>query len=415
MTDYQIFFNWKQYILIYNNMEESATLKCLRIIRERKEKNLPILNGGLGENPFPQAQSIIDALKENAHKKNYSLPEGIPDLNQKLKEHYKTDIYNPDQILVGCGLKELICITLLSFEGTIILINPSWVSYREQVKILKKNLIEISTNKSNEFKLQASELEQAVFKNTDKNKLIIFNNPVNPTGVNYTKQEIESLITILKKYNITIFSDEIYCDLVFKKNFYSISQLLPDQTIIGNSMSKNFACGGYRLGWLIFPESLKELANKCHSNASSIYTCAPIPEQYACLKALTYNSEISNSIEIMRNTFSKLGELCYSKLNQHNIVSSKPEAAWYIFIIFEKYRDKLKKLNIHTSQELSSYLLNTYGIVAVPGSSFGCSEISLRFSFLDINVKKINEKIDIWAANVIKGMDTLITFVNSIK
>ncbi len=391
---------------------ESSTLKCINIIKQRLKNNQSILNGGLGENPFPAPKEIISALKKNAHQKDYTLPDGIEDLNSKLKNIYKTSNYSPDKILVGCGLKELIFITLLAFKGKVIIINPSWVSYIEQTKILNKKILEINTKIENNYKLLDFELDNALKQiNKKEDKLLIFNNPVNPTGVNYSKEDLIPLSKVLKKHNVAIFADEIYNDLVYTNNFYSISELIPNQTIIGNSLSKNFACGGYRLGWLIFPKNLSKLSNAIYSYASSIYSCAPLPQQYAAVKALSYQREIKQYTKKMRDTFSSLGKECFLKLSNCGIPCSKPEAGWYIFINFEKYKSNLKNHGILSSSDLVEYLLKQYGIVVIPGSSFGCKDISFRFSFIDIEISKLSSTIEVWGYRVLRAMEILCDLV----
>ena len=122
----------------------SPTLLCKDIIQTRKKQNLSIINFGLGENPITQPSLFVEAVKENAEKKTYTSCQGIPQLNQTLKNIYNTTETQYD-ILVGNGLKELLNIIQLAFVGKIFHITPSWVSYKEQINILQKNndLIEV--------------------------------------------------------------------------------------------------------------------------------------------------------------------------------------------------------------------------------------------------------------------------------
>jgi aspartate aminotransferase len=248
----------------------------------------------LGENPIRQPEEIINSLQKYKEKKEYTSSECIEPLNNILKE-----MYNSKNIIVGNGLKELIFILQLAFNGIIIHITPSWVSYKEQILAIDKSeyLVEIETNIKNKYKLDLNILENKLIEFKSYPKLIIFNNPCNPTGLTYSNNEIKKISIILKKYNCIVFADEIYKNLVFDNEIDSISKYIPELTIIGSSISKDIGCGGYRLGWLIFPESLKELFKTTIGLASSIYSCVATPIQYATYEMLKNKNQRKKHFE----------------------------------------------------------------------------------------------------------------------
>lgn len=375
----------------------SATLKCEQIIQQRKKNNLPVYNFGLGANSIEQPKFYINALKKYAHKKNYTSSTGIPELKSILGKN----------LLCGNGFKELIFIIQLSFlnlhnNGKIIHITPSWVSYKEQLKILNKldNLIEIETTIANNFKIDLQILENTL--KQYEHTLLIFNNPNNPLGLYHNNNEIKKLASIIQKYNCIVLADEIYLNLTHHEQILSISHFIPEQTITGTSVSKDLGCGGYRLGWAVFPDELLDLYQLSIANSSSIYSCACTPIQYASAEMLANKKLFDEHCLLNNEYYIEIVDIVCIILENTNLQFIKPEAAWYIFPNFSNYKEQLKKLNINNSYELTDYLMNEFGIVSVSGESFNVKGLNIRFSLVD--------KID----NIIDGMNILVKFLNEL-
>ena len=260
----------------------SPTLFAKNIVTERKKKNLSVYNFGLGENLLPAPKPLLEYTAQNLHNKHYGNTDGVSELNSIIKKLYSSKLYHVENIVIGNGLKELTFLVQMSFNGIIFHVTPSWVSYKEQVKILNNSnkLIEIQTELSDNFILQPDVLESYLSKYPNEKKLLIFNNPSNPTGVYTSKENVSKYAAILQKYDCIVFSDEIYGDICFNKNYTSISEYIPELTIRGTSISKQFSCGGYRLGWITFPKNLNSLYGICKNNASSIYSSTFMPLQF---------------------------------------------------------------------------------------------------------------------------------------
>lgn len=393
----------------------SSTLKAKMILEECKKNNRKIYNYGLGENPIMQPEYYIDMMKKYADKKHYTNCSGIPELNKTLKNIYNTN-NTKYEVLVGNGLKELLFIIQMAFEGKIIHITPSWVSYKEHIQILNKedSLIEFETNVHENFKINLNKFESLLESIKTENKIVLFNNPNNPTGIAYNNVEIEQFANLLKKYNCYVFADEIYLNLCYSQNVKSISQFIPELTIQGSSVSKDLGCGGYRLGWMAFPESLNNLYNKCAEFSSNIYSCASVPTQYATNDMLL-NKELHKhfyieSSKIYNIISSKICELL--DLTKLNFV--KPNAAWYILINFDAYKKELNNLDIYTGTELSTYLLEKLSILTVAGDPFNIKGLNLRLSFVDFKYT-INQKEELDISNMIEGMKVLSKFLKLLK
>lgn len=389
----------------------SQTLLAKEIKNKRIKDNLKVYDAGLGESPFGAPQSLKDQLIKYSHKKEYTNTKGILELQEKLGK----------KIIVGNGLKPLIFVLQLTFSkmypnGTIYHILPAWVSYLEHTNILQCNQIGIETTSKENWKLTPKKLEEEFSKNKNGKKFIIFNNPTNPTGQLYTDFEVKELSKVFNKYNCIIFADRIYEGLVFPAydEVFGNLKKYSNKVITGSSLSKELGCGGYRLGWLVFPENeLKDFYDNCSSIAISTYSCPSIILQYVALKGLEYPDDIKEQVKFQKEMFEKIGSKITDKLKLTKLKYSTPQASWYIWIDFENYKEELNKLNIKTSSDLSNYLGNTFGIIVVPGQAFGDKSLSIRLSFvaiknININTKEYDDGI------IMECMDILISWISKL-
>lgn len=391
----------------------SPTLNCKNIINHREKNSLPIYNMGLGANSLEQPKILSDNVLKYYNKKNYTSATGIESLNKIIKKNYSNQEYIVDQVIVGNGLKELLYIVQSSFKGKIFHITPSWVSYKEQILLLNKevDLIEIETKFEGGYKIDLEILDKKLDEVGNVPKILLFNNPNNPTSLVYNKTEVECIAEILKKHNCIVFADEIYYNLTYENKFYSISHCMPHLTIRGSSVSKDLACGGYRLGWITFPKNLEWFFYECWASASSIYSCPCTVIQYATADTLKETDKLKLYYNNTINIYRKVSDEICLILNKSKIKFFTPESSWYIFANFDNYIEELKKININNSFELSNLLINELGIITVAGGAFSCKGLNLRFSLVDIEFKGKIFNIN----NMKKGFQILIDFFNNLN
>lgn len=396
----------------------SSTLQCIDIIKEKKKLGLSIYDFGLGENKIPISPLFSDSLKKYTNIKNYTLPSGIPELNNIIIEKNTNINFLPKNILYGNGLKELIFILQMAFDGLIFHITPSWVSYREQIEILGKrsNLIEINTIQSNNYKVIPEELDNILSQYKSYEKLIIWNNPNNPTGVLYTPSETKIIADILYKNNTIAFADEIYSNVCHHNDFMSISYYLPHMTIRGSSVSKDLSCGGHRLGWLVFPKELDYLYNKCQKYSQIVYSCPSTMIQYALADFYQNETTVNNYYLLNNYVYEWALKETYDILSRTKLLLSKPGGAWYIFVDFINYRNKLK--HIKNSHELTLLLADKCGIISVAGENFGGSVWTVRLSLINIewydyiNLSNIQFNLDRIVLPIREGCAALYNFLD---
>ena len=247
--------------------------------------------------------------------------------------------------------------------------------------------------------------------NGSTNMLLIFNSPNNPTRYYYEPDELKHLSKIFKKHDITLFSDEIYLELTFDKTKNSISNYY-NKTIRGTSLSKTYATGGWRCGWLIFPEILNELYNKMNIYSSSIYSCISEPLIFVMKGILDNNNQLLNYNNKVINIYKKIIDYVYSNLKENTkLIISKAKGAWYLFLDFRNYVDKFKKIGINNSDELNEYLCKKW-FISVSGNSFSYKNLGIRISCIDFDVNTIYDNFDSSITRIKKGVDLLIDILS---
>ena len=403
---------------IIKNLKPSSTLLINEESRRLEKEGKKIFKFGFGQSPFQIPEDIVNELKKNSHQNRYLPMQGLPELREAIASYTsnkKKYNYKADNVIVGPGSKELMFLLHILFEGDVILPAPSWVSYAPQAVIGRNNIHWIETKRENNWFPTADEIEKIISKNKNKNYLLFLNSPNNPSG--QICENLEEVASIANKYNLIILSDEIYSELSFEKNFKSISNFCPEKTIISNGLSKWCGAGGWRLGYFIIPESLKQVASKLKVLASETFTSVSAPIQYAAISA--YSNDHSEYINNSRNILKSVGEYVYENLKSNDVIINKPRGGFYLMPEFAN-----KKFS--TSSEMCKTILKDTGVALLPGSDFGCSEKKMlaRFSFTDFdganfmnNVKK-NKSIDLieinnFAPRIVEGTKRLRVWAES--
>lgn len=355
------------------NLKESATLAInIRALELRKEGR-EISHFGFGQSPFPIPENIQEALRNNSHRKEYLPTRGLPELLEVLSTFYKSEFgYNFEEknICVGPGSKELIFQTLYLLEGPLLVPSPSWVSYGPQAALRGKEIIQIETSRENGYKLTPEELDRYAHSVSHKQKMLILNNPNNPTGAVYSEEEIQELAKICRAYGIIVISDEIYAMIDFNgRKQASMSTWYPEGTIVTGGMSKSFASGGYRFGLMMIPDELYPVMESLKSIISETFSSVCAPVQYAALEAYGNFEKVRPFIKKTSSIYSFASRYLHERFTGMGLNCPEPEGAFYLFPDFENFKGKFPH-GIMTGFELCEHLLNDYGIAVLPGSDF---------------------------------------------
>lgn len=380
-----------------NPNNEENTMNTLKIIEDRKDKNLPIYNFGIGDDPFPVIKEIKDEITKNLDIKDYHPPNGKKELRNWMFDRFKDQDYKPNNILFGNGIKQLLFILQQVYEGEIIIFTPCRLFYRKQSEILNKQFHLFELKYEDNYKIDFDKLQEWIFNlkkgNLNKKYLLIFNNPCNPTGIIHSEHDVLRLAAICKHNNILVFEDYSYSSLEHGvRRTVSISEYYPEMTIRGNSISKKYGLSGYRLGWCFFPPKIEYIYKQMIKIAWATYSCPSVPILNS-LKFIKSNSKVRYHKLQRKYIYKLIGEQCYNILSKKTqLLLVKPEATWHMFLDFSNYKIKLNKIGIYTSKDLVYQLINDIGFVSVPGISFSSEKMTIRFSYTDLNKNLINDK-----------------------
>lgn len=386
-----------------NFITPSYTIGISSKVKEMESDGIKVINLSIGEPDFnvPNvAKSYgIDSLNKDCTK--YDLVPGLKILREEICKKLIEENncrYSIDEIVISSGAKNSITNTLLALtdEGDEVLLpKPYWVSYPEMVKLVNAVPVFIDTKKENEFKLTKEELEKSI---TSKTKILVINNPSNPTGSVYTKDELIEIVKVCIQNNIYILADEIYEKICYTGNFTSVASLseeAKDITITINGFSKSAAMTGLRLG---YTASNKTIAKAMSSIQGHLISHPSLTSQYIAYGAL---KDCSTDIDNMVKTYKSRRDLITSKLDSiENVEYVNPDGAFYAFIDLSKIAESFKYKDSF-SIEFCNQFLEEYNVAVVPGIAFGMDKY-IRISYA------CNEN------TFLAGLDKLKEFVSKI-
>jgi len=362
----------------------SQTLAMDQKSRELKAKGIDVISLSLGEPDFNTPDYIKEAAKK-AIDDNYSKYPPVPGyedlrkaISAKFKRENKLD-YAPDQVIVSAGGKHSLINVILSLVNPgdeVVILAPYWVSYYDQVILAGGKPVIISTTIDNDFKIRPEQLENAI---SGKTRLVIFNSPSNPTGMVYSKDEMEKLARIIEKHEgVFVISDEIYEHIIFEGEHVSLASFgfIYDRVITVNGVSKGYAMTGWRIGYIGAPVWLAKACNKLQGQfTSGVCSIA----QRAALAALQGTGE---SQRIMRDAFLRRRDLVVGLLKEiRGLKVNVPQGAFYVMPDISYFIGKSDGVTrIADSGELAMYLLDKARVATVGGDAFGAPEC-IRISY----------------------------------
>ncbi len=323
-----------------------------------------VISLGVGEpdfvTPWMIREAGITSLEQGftTYTSNKGLVKLRLGINQYLKNNYGLDYSPEEEILVTVGVSEGVDLALraiLNPQDKILIPSPSYVSYGPMVELAGGTAVHIDTRKD-DFKLTAQSLERHI---DQKTKGIIFNYPANPTGVSYTKKELEELKKVFLKHKLLVICDEIYCDLTYDFEHTPFPSLrgAKDYTLYLNGFSKSFAMTGWRVGYVCGPKDIIDAMTKIHQ-----YTimCVPITSQIAACEALHSGK---SAVEEMKREYRRRREFVMGELNRIGLKCHKPQGAFYAF--------PSVKSSGFDCLDFAKELLNEEKVAVVPGTAFG--------------------------------------------
>ena len=351
----------------FNKQLDKIQVSLIRQFDQAISEIPGVLRLTLGEPDFTTPDHVKEAAKRaiDQDQSYYTGMSGLLTLRQAasdfVKEKYQLD-YNPEnEILVTIGATEALSATLTAIleEGDKVLLPaPAYPGYEPIVNLVGAEIVEIDTTE-NGFVLTPEMLEKAILEQGDKLKAVILNYPANPTGITYSREQLEALAAVLRKYEIFVVCDEVYSELTYTgENHVSLGTMLRDQAIIINGLSKSHAMTGWRLGFIFAPANFTAQLIKSHQY---LVTAANTMAQHAAVEALTAGK---NDAEPMKKEYIQRRDYIIEKMTKLGFEIIKPDGAFYIFA----------KIPAGYSQDSFAFLKDfawKKAVAFIPGAAFG--------------------------------------------
>ncbi len=368
-------------------LKPSPTLALAAKAKQLKADGHDVISLTVGEPDWTTYAKAKEAGKTaiDENKTTYTPAAGIPPLKAAIAELIGQQIQktiDPSQVTVGAGAKFIIYAALtavLDPGDEVIVPSPYWVSYPTMVELAGGEPKIVQCEESTDFKMTADQLEQAM---TSKTKAVLLNSPSNPTGAEYSTEELVALAAVLKQHpNVVIISDDIYNQLSFNSESLSphilnVEPSLFDRCLSINGMSKAYAMTGWRIGWAVGPEVLIKAMASFQSQTTGASSSV---SQWASVTAIKdCHKEVEQALVALkeRKTFF-LDKI--SKVPGLSIFN--PQGAFYLWVNINQWiGQSYKGEALKDSKQVAEALLNDEKLAVVPGQEFGLDGY-LRLSF----------------------------------
>lgn len=351
----------------FNKQLDKIQVSLIRQFDQTISEIPGVLRLTLGEPDFTTPDHVKEAAKRaiDQNQSYYTGMSGLLTLRQAasdfVKEKYQLDYAPENEILVTIGATEALSATLTAIleEGDKVLLPaPAYPGYEPIVNLFGAEVVEIDTTE-NGFVLTPEMLEKAILEQGDKLKAVILNYPANPTGITYSREQLEALAAVLRKYEIFVVCDEVYSELTYTGEAHvSLGTMLRDQAIIINGLSKSHAMTGWRLGFIFAPANFTAQLIKSHQY---LVTAANTMAQHAAVEALTAGK---NDAEPMKKEYIQRRDYIIEKMTALSFEIIKPDGAFYIFA----------KIPAGYSQDSFAFLKDfaqKKAVAFIPGAAFG--------------------------------------------
>ncbi len=362
------------------DIEESLLNKWDSDIRRRIAEGEDILQFNLGQPDFACPRFLKEAIEAaNCREKNnfYIHTGGMDEVRQAVAGMMKKLSgfdYKKDEVILTNGAKEALFLSLAAIINPgdeVIVIAPHWPTYREQIRFLGGTAVIVDAKV--DFSPDLEAIKSAV---TEKTRAIIINNPNNPTGAIYEKEDIDGIVGLAKEHDLFIISDEVYNSTVFDDKEYTSVASCPDakdRTIIIDGFSKTLSVAGYRLGFAFASrgvvDNMIKIKSNINGNTNSFF-------QMVLEDILTGSlEELVGFIEMTRSEYLRRRDFVCGKLEEMGMGHEKPAGAFYVFA-------RIPGNLSMGSREFAAYLLDKAGVAVAPGIFFGGSfDHHFRLSF----------------------------------
>ncbi len=379
------------------SVKPSSTLAITAKAKEMREKGMDVVGFGAGEPDFNTPENICEAAIKAIHDgfTKYTPASGTNELKAaicKKFEEFNHLHYEPSQIVISNGGKHglsNVFDAILNPGDEVIIPAPYWLSYPEMVKLSDGVPVYICGSKQQGYKVTAQQIREAV---TDKTKALVLNSPSNPTGMIYSKQELEEIAKVAVECDFYVIADEMYEHLTYAgEEHVSIASLNDEiykRTITCSGMSKSYAMTGWRIGYTASSVEIAKLMSAMQSHATSNPNSIA---QKAAWEALTGSQE---QVKYMCKEFDNRRKHMFERICKMPLISCiEPKGAFYVFIdladaIGKTYKGEV----ISDAAKFAEVILNDYAVAVIPCADFGFAD-HIRLSYA-ISMEQIDKGLD---------------------
>lgn len=350
----------------FNHKIEKIAVSDIRQFDTEVSSIPGIIKLTLGEPDFNTPEHVkqagIKAIEDN--QSHYTPNPGIMPLREATAAYFNEKYhlnYKPTQVITTIGATEAISValqTILNPDDVVIMPTPVFPIYKPITEINQGNCIMVDTS-ADGFILTADKLRQVLAENQAKTvKALVLVYPSNPTGVTYSRKELEELAEVVKEAGIWVLCDEVYAELTYNGQHTSLAEIIPDQVLLVSGLSKSHAMTGWRIGYLFGPEDFVEQAVKAHQY---MVTAPTDNVQFAALEAMTNGKEDS---QVMKAEYLKRREFLQAELSEAGFEVASPDGAFYLFA-------KIPAQFEPDSWAFVRRLAKEAKVALIPGISFG--------------------------------------------
>lgn len=380
-----------------SSVKPSSTLAITAKAKALKAEGVDVVGFGAGEPDFNTPENIcnaaIAAITDGFTK--YTPASGTDELKKAICKKFETFNhlhYEPNQIVISNGGKHSltnIFTVLLNPQDEVIIPAPYWLSYPEIVRLSDGVPVFVKTTAEQNYKITAEQVAAAC---TDKTKALVLNTPNNPTGMLYTKEELEAIAKVVVEKDIFVVADEMYENLVYGDQEHvsiaSFNEEIYKRTITCSGVSKSYAMTGWRIGYTgSTPEIAKMMGSVQSHQTSNPNSIA----QKATVEALAGDQ---STVSFMNEEFNKRRIYMYERLCKMPYVSTiEPQGAFYVFVDISDVLEKsYQGEKIETVEKIGEILINDYSVAVIPCRDFGYPD-HIRLSYA-ISIEQIQKGLD---------------------
>lgn len=387
-------------------VKPSSTLAITAKAKELMANGIDVVGFGAGEPDFNTPDNICEAAIKAIHAgfTKYTPAEGTLELRKAICEkflNFNGLKYEPSQIVVSNGGKHSltnIFEALLNPGDEVIIPAPFWLSYPEIVKLCDGVPVIIYGEKANSYKVTAAQLEAAC---TDKTKAFVLNSPSNPTGMLYTKEDLEAIAEVAVRKDFYVVSDEMYENLIYDGlqpvSIASLNEEIYNRTITCSGVAKSYSMTGWRIGYTGSPKEIAKLMGSVQSHQTSN------PNSIAQKAAYEAIIGPQASVQAMCEEFDRRRNYMHERVSGMKLISAlKPQGAFYLFVDVSQTLNKdYKGAKVGNLSNLAKILIEEYNVAVIPCDDFGAPE-HIRLSYA-ISMEQIK-----------KGLDRIEAFLNEL-